>query len=827
MSDPIEINKVKLNALTQFFTDLGYKTSSRIGQNEFRTFLNNKTSTGRFDSILSDKLFEVLNLDSMSTMSIEDFIYGFIQFEEDLRKNAESFNIKLAQEQEIYNKILKQCRAYQAEKLNAEGFCENAKIYGEITDIDIKQKLEGIKEIIIIVLYNEKKVELRFQIGDKTNSQLLKKTFSFKPTSRKDHFEFIMKGVNEKDEIFDIGSKVFPLDDIGSQEEYLVQIVIPEMGKPDQIVAYINTKIVLYMSDYKYYESLRRKQEKRLKKYITAANKATEYLKYVREIYGDLSLMKSELIVDFNNEKLMQRKGAKLNVNFNNELEAEAPGGNYFVEFNNEREVQTRAIPLRVEFNNSKEVLSPITQTQKYEYKYNVTSSVNQNVINELEKKIEILNKEKEDITKRLENIPKPNLEPEVNIKKTTDITIIKKQQTEIPKNINPPPEPTSPNTQISQKIQKTIKEVKTQNISKPQVTLASPEISQNKTTTTTETETQIKKSQNITTPQIITSSTSQNNNTGAGGYIQKTTETTKTITTTPIYAGEQNQNTILQSVNGQQSGEEFIKSFLSGQTNQYNIGNTTTTTTTTTYGQNNYNLSNLNVNGQYEGEGEIGYGTDSLGQVNEYQIGANETSNTQTLNPIINQTQYNSSYNNVIFNETTNKALVSENTLPVSYLPDKINELIVDDKVTTLPVITTGSSITHDAVQLQPIIHDVKTYYSGGESNINDINNINITNYNASSGGNIIGENYGADYTSGSNMIGNNYNFSSTENANYGGSFEANGISNINYNFNDASANNWVTTQTTETTTTQYNNYNVPMEGSDFTGSQQIQYGI
>jgi hypothetical protein len=58
----------------------------------------------------------------MLTMSIEDFIYGFMQFEEDIRKNAESFNIKLAQEQEIYNKILKQCRVYQTEKLNAEGF---------------------------------------------------------------------------------------------------------------------------------------------------------------------------------------------------------------------------------------------------------------------------------------------------------------------------------------------------------------------------------------------------------------------------------------------------------------------------------------------------------------------------------------------------------------------------------------------------------------------------------------------------------------------------------------------------------------------------------
>ena len=77
---------------------MGYKTSTRIGQNEFRTFLNKKSSIGRFAPILMDKLFEVLNLDEMSTMPIEDFIYGFMQFEEDIRKNAESFNIKLAQE---------------------------------------------------------------------------------------------------------------------------------------------------------------------------------------------------------------------------------------------------------------------------------------------------------------------------------------------------------------------------------------------------------------------------------------------------------------------------------------------------------------------------------------------------------------------------------------------------------------------------------------------------------------------------------------------------------------------------------------------------------
>ena len=38
------------------------------------------------------------------------------------------------------------------------------------------------------------------------------------------------------------------------------------MDNQNKIIPYINTKIVLYMSDYKYYKSLRRKQGKRLKK---------------------------------------------------------------------------------------------------------------------------------------------------------------------------------------------------------------------------------------------------------------------------------------------------------------------------------------------------------------------------------------------------------------------------------------------------------------------------------------------------------------------------------------------------------------------------------
>ena len=132
---------------------MGYQTSNKIGQNEVQLFLNKQSKTGRFDPILTGKLFEVLSLDQISsTMTIEEFIKEFLEFEDDIQKNAELFRIKLIQEKEIYEKILDQCRLYQYEKLNAEGFCESAKISGEITDVNIKEKLEGINEIIIKLL---------------------------------------------------------------------------------------------------------------------------------------------------------------------------------------------------------------------------------------------------------------------------------------------------------------------------------------------------------------------------------------------------------------------------------------------------------------------------------------------------------------------------------------------------------------------------------------------------------------------------------------------------------------------------------------------------
>ena len=362
--ESLEIKKAKIDSLVAGFFKTGYKSTSNINQSELIQFLNRRSSSGKFDPIISGKLFEVLSLDAMSTITVEEFINGFLQFEEEIQKNAEDFSIKLSKEEEIFSQIENNFKKYK-ESLTADGLCENAKVSGEITEIDIQKKLEGIKEIIIKIIYNEKNEELHFKMGDISSNELEHKTFEFKPTSRKDHFEFIMKGLNDRNQEFDIGKKIFDLSNINSHEEYLVQIVVPEIDNEEIIAAFIKAKIVVFWSDYKMYEKQKKKAENKLKKLTIAKNKAEEYLKKIREIYGDLVKKQPDLIVDFNNEKLMQRKGAKLNVNFNNTKEVEAPGSNYVVEFNNQKEVlikQEVKTETKIVESNEKKIEPPVQE---------------------------------------------------------------------------------------------------------------------------------------------------------------------------------------------------------------------------------------------------------------------------------------------------------------------------------------------------------------------------------------------------------------------------------------------------------------------------------
>lgn len=330
------LQRSKYTRLLNSFENKGYSPSQSLDQNEYRLFLNDNSSSGYFDPMLCDQLFQFLSLNEKSSMHITKFIEGFILFEEGIRKKANSFRVKLSKEQEKYNRILKNCIKYKDEKLNKEGFSKEAKIYGEITDMDIRQELKGIKEIIILVLFNEEKEELHCKIGGFATN--FKKSFEFRPTSRNDRFEFIMKGINDSGKEFNIGSKIFPLTEVESREKYLVQITVPDLENPERIAAYINLNIILYMAFFNYYEGLRKKQEKKINKDKIEAFKYFDNLKNINNIYENISAN---------------------NFNINEG-------------FYTQREISPSRIPLdsKNSIKNSQRFLSPIIERKKMEYNY-------------------------------------------------------------------------------------------------------------------------------------------------------------------------------------------------------------------------------------------------------------------------------------------------------------------------------------------------------------------------------------------------------------------------------------------------------------------------
>jgi hypothetical protein len=138
-------------------------------------------------------------------------------------------------------------------------------------------------------------------MNEGNNNLIVNEKFEFKPTSRRDRFEFIMKKVDEDNNESEIGSKKFPLDEITSQEEYIVQITIPEIEDEEQAAAYINCKIILFWSDYEFFEEKKKKSEQKLKKLKEALNKTNYYLQKIKEVYGDLKASESIYNNTYNN----------------------------------------------------------------------------------------------------------------------------------------------------------------------------------------------------------------------------------------------------------------------------------------------------------------------------------------------------------------------------------------------------------------------------------------------------------------------------------------------------------------------------------------------
>ena len=521
-------------------------------------------------------------------------------------------------------------------------------------------------------------------------------------------------------------------------------------------------------------------------------------------------------------------------------MEAEIPGANFQVEFNNERAVQRKGVPLRVEFNNSKEVITPIIETKKVEYSYqtNYNTTVEKNITTKTEENTQLIESKNKIIDTDIQQVPVLP-EKKVVVKEEENINHIKlysdvdnPEDNDAPQDLNELNENTQvqqvyTNEQITKQQENYLSQLESQANLEKMLKHQQENSGQNNNVQTIQ---QIKKTeivQTTSTPQYIQTQTqeqtgtnfdidaflkqgqyeNQNNTNGLEGYLQQQTTT-------------ENTQIDLNNLYGQQNTEEYGAN-MEGY-NFSNLNNIQTTTTTTTTTTNYQNQDNSNINWNINNGQEI-------------------TTETKVLEPIINKVGVNVSVNKAIMKENTKKIVVSQNTLPVSYLPEKVNKVIVDSNVKTLPLITAGNDFSFNT--LQPIVHETKVYLNES-SNANNTNSLsgynfeqtsnNIANYNnISSDANFDYSNLMANANSNDNSANVNYNFESNAGNSQNAYIEGN---NYSYNFttgNNAGNNVYETTKTV-TTTTHTSSQNYPgysfqaqTQQIPITGSQNNQNGF
>ena len=348
-----EVYQHKYKQLLKELSGYGYSESNKISKNEIILFLDLRSPKKKFDPNLSTQLLKILDIDEKKIISIEQFINGFFEFEKEINNNYESLKSEYLHQNDKYLNLITQCKRYQNEVLNNEGFSEDGKLFGKIIDINLKKKLEGVKEIIIKIIFGEQNAEVKQKLINQI--EIVKddsnKSFEFKADSKKNNIEFILQAKNDLGHIYNIGNQTYSLENIDKQEEFSDEIEIKENNNnnDDNLFAVIKFEMTLIWSYFKLYDLKRSIEEPTFQKMKTDYEEVEKNLKMIRRIYceegeepeqSDIIDNKNEIKVE-DNPKLRNNESNKpkyvIDEGFSKKKLFEFPKYNYVVEFNSIR----------------------------------------------------------------------------------------------------------------------------------------------------------------------------------------------------------------------------------------------------------------------------------------------------------------------------------------------------------------------------------------------------------------------------------------------------------------------------------------------------------
>ena len=380
-----EIKKDKSNydILIQELFEYGYTKDNLISQSEIILFLERKSPENKFNNNLKEKLFKVLNIKEFSVVTISQFISGFIKLDEELRKKRVELNEEYLNKKKLYENIINMCKRYQSEKVNKEGFSENAKLRGEIIDSNFNIDLEGVQEIIVKIIYGGQEQEIKKNIRINQKENEINKKFEFKAYSKKDYLQFVLMTKNYLNYVAEIGSKTYSIEGIINQDPFFVKIEIPfeenEFENEDNFAAIIKAKLLLRWSDFRYYEKQKKKEGQNLKKIETDIEEIEDNIINIEYILSEKGLEKEEEEVKEKNKEGLLKKTVEFNkyiVDFNNERIDNIIDKGIKVDYNNEKEIKEN----NEEKNCEKQEIINNQNIEEYS-NYNINTNIN-NIIN-------------------------------------------------------------------------------------------------------------------------------------------------------------------------------------------------------------------------------------------------------------------------------------------------------------------------------------------------------------------------------------------------------------------------------------------------------------
>ena len=405
MFEEVYQHKLKYKKLLKELSGYGFSESNKINQSEIILFLDLKSPKNKFDRNLSAQLLKILDLDKKKLIPIEQFINGFLEFEKEMNKKYETLKSEYFHQNDKYLNLMTQSKRYQNEVLNNEGFSEDGKLLGKIIDINLKKKLEGVKEIIIKIIFDEQNAEIKQKLINQI--EIVKddsnKSFEFKVDSKKNNIEFILQTKNDLGHIFDIGNQTYSLQNIYKQKEFLDEIEIKENNNnnDDNLFAVIKFEMTFIWSYFKLYDLKKSIEEPTFKKMKMDYEEAEKNLKLLGRIYSkegeefeqsDNVDNKNGIEVE-DNPKLRNNANNKpkyvIDENFRKKKLFEFPKYKYVVEFNNKRTDKAINKGSEVNINNN---LGDIIQNE---------SSLSNNKEDEKNKK----NKENNEMMENEENV--------------------------------------------------------------------------------------------------------------------------------------------------------------------------------------------------------------------------------------------------------------------------------------------------------------------------------------------------------------------------------------------------------------------------------------